>query len=359
MVQKSDTGDQSQRKFKEVSDYYGRILESSKDLKTDACCTTEAPAKYITEILKSIHSEITSRYYGCGLVIPPKLENQKILDLGCGTGRDVYLLSALVGKNGFVTGLDMTKEQLDVARKHIDYQTEKFGFSRPNVDFKLGNIESLEEVGIEESFYDIVVSNCVLNLSPQKEKVMTEVFRALKPGGEMYFSDVYSDRRIPQDLKDDPVIYGECLSGALYWNDFLALSRKCGFTDARLVEHRPLTIQNAEIREKLGSIKFQSATYRLFKLPDLDASCEDHGQAVRYKGTTNHHPVSFQLDRDQVFDKGKIVPVSGNTFRMLNQTRFKEDFDFFGDFSDHFGFFSAREVPNPFSGPTEEEASCC
>lgn len=357
MVDKLESENQSNRIFREVSDYYGKILESSKDLKTDACCTTEAPPQHVKDALKNIHTEISSRYYGCGLVIPPSLKDQKILDLGCGTGRDVYLLSQLVGENGFVTGVDMTEEQLNVAIKHTDYQTNAFQYSKPNVNFKLGNIEDLDQMDIPNDFYDIVVSNCVLNLSPQKEKVLNNVFNCLKSGGEMYFSDVYSDRRIPDNLKQDPVLYGECLSGALYWNDFLNLARSCGFSDPRLVEHRPLTIQNPEVEEKLGNIQFQSATYRLIKSESLESSCEDYGQAVRYLGTTEHHPSKFPLDRAQIFEKGKMTSVCANTYHMLKHTRFNKDFEFFGDLSTHFGTFPNCMIANPFSTSGSSDTS--
>lgn len=360
MVQKSDPGKESGtdsvRKFREVSDYYGRILESSKDLKTDACCTIEPPPDHVKAALTKIHPEVTSKYYGCGLVIPSSLNGQKVLDLGCGSGRDVYLLANLVGESGFVTGVDMTQEQLDVAKKHSNFHAQSFGFSQPNTEFILGNIENLDQIGIQSDFYDIVVSNCVINLSPEKEKVLTNVFRSLKSGGEMFFSDVYSDRRIPEELRNDPVMYGECLSGALYWNDFISLARQCGFSDPRLVENRPLTIQNKDIQNKLGNIQFQSATYRLFKLDHLDDGEEDYGQAVRYLGTTPHSPDEFQLDNGCRFLPGKISPVSRNTFSMLKDSRFHGDFEFFGDDRTHFGSFAGTSSVNPFA-PAGSQAS--
>ena len=102
---------------------------------------------------------------------------------------------------------------------------EKFGYSKSNVEFKLGYIENLE--GIEDNSIDIVISNCVVNLSLFKNKVLKEVFRVLKKGGEFYFSDVYSSRRINEDLRNDSVLWGECLSGALYWNDFIHFNATC------------------------------------------------------------------------------------------------------------------------------------
>lgn len=117
---------------------------------------------------------------------------------------------------GRVTGIDMTAEQLTVARRHQDYHRHAFGHSQTNVTFHEDRIEDLTAVGIGTASQDIVVSNCALNLSPDKPAVMKEVWRGLSEGGEFYFSDVYTDRRIPEPLRADPLLYGKCLSGALY-----------------------------------------------------------------------------------------------------------------------------------------------
>ena len=95
---------------------------------------------------------------------------------------------------------------------------------------------------------DVVVSNCVINLSPDKEAVLRQAHKCLKEGGELYFSDVYASRRVPQELKEDEVLWGECISGALYWNDFLNLARKCGFEDPRLVEDGKIKLGNKKVR---------------------------------------------------------------------------------------------------------------
>lgn len=333
----------------QVKDYYGKVLQTSDDLQTDACCTDTYLPNFVKAALSNIHDEVLTRYYGCGLVTPEQLKGCHILDLGCGSGRDCYALSQLVGEQGSVLGVDMTDEQLDVAQRHIQYHQEKFGYKAPNTRFVKGYIERLDELNLPDNSFDIIVSNCVINLSPDKEAVLAEAYRLLKPGGEMYFSDVYSDRRVPTELLNDSVLYGECLSGALYWNDFVNLAQKVGFKDPRLVEDRPLAINNPAIMEKIGHIGFYSATYRLFKVDNLESHCEDYGQAVIYKGTVEHLPHSFTLDKHHVINKGKIFPVCGNTWRMLKQSRFAEHFDFIGNFDTHFGIFEGCGTYLPFS----------
>lgn len=131
-----------------VSNYYGKELSSSEDLKTNACCTAGAPPKYIQDAINNINPEVVSKYYGCGLCLPQyPLEGAKILDLGCGAGRDVYIASQLVGASGKVVGVDMTEEQLAVAKKHQEYHAEKFGFS--NVEFRQGYLEQLADLKLE------------------------------------------------------------------------------------------------------------------------------------------------------------------------------------------------------------------
>lgn len=343
----------------EVKEYYGKELENSEDLKTNACCTLTAPPKYILDALNEVHDEVQAKYYGCGLTIPFQVEGLRILDLGSGSGRDCYIASKLVGENGFVVGVDMTDEQLEVANRHVDYHTKKFGYSKPNVSFIKGNIERLDELNFEDGSFDLIISNCVVNLAEDKQKVLDDAYRLLKAGGEMYFSDVYSDRRVPVELQKDPVLWGECLSGALYWNDFLNFAKKAGFTDPRAVENKPITIDNKALEEKVGELEFYSVTYRLFKLDGLESDCEDYGQAAVYKGSIKGSDAAFDLDDHHHFPKGKIMTVCGNTYRMLNDTRFKDHFDFYGSWETHFGIFEGCGGAMPFSSEDSSVVDCC
>jgi len=335
--------------YTQVQDYYGKVLNTSDDLKTDACCTDEGLPAYLKPILSKVHEEVLMRYYGCGLVLPEQLSGARILDLGSGAGRDVYALSALVGEQGEVVGIDMTTEQLAVANEYREYHADVFGFPQSNVSFYKGFIEQLDRLGLEPNSFDIIVSNCVINLSPDKQAVLQQCYDLLKPGGEIYFSDVYAERRTPQHLIDDKELYGECISGALYWNDFINLAKDSGFKDPRLVKSRPLAIENIKLQEKLGERRFYSATYRLFKLDELEPACEDYGQSVRYLGTIAHHPDTFILDEHHKIHTGKMFPVCGNTYRMLSDTRFAEHFEFFGDWQVHYGIFDDCGTSMPFS----------
>ncbi len=344
-------------------DYYGKVLTGSADLKTDACCTAEAPPPEILAAMRNVHDEVRARYYGCGLVTPQAIEGCHILDLGSGSGQDAYILAQLVGELGSVTGVDTTPEQLAVANEHLEWHRGRFGYANSNVRFLEGDIEKLGDLGLQEGHFDVIVSNCVINLVADKQAVFAAAHRLLKEGGEIYFSDVYADRRVPEELRTDPVLHGECLGGALYWGDFIAQAKTAGFADPRLVTSRPLGIGDREVAAKLDGINFYSATYRLFKLGDLEMQCEDYGQAVRYRGTVPGQERVFELDGHHHIEAGRMFPICGNSWKMLADTRFADHFDFFGDFSHHYGVFPDCGVAVPFGAGEgsvpDSPAACC
>src|SRR5260370_4134757 len=125
----------------------------------------------------------------------------------------------------------------------------------------------------------MVVDNGVVNLSPDKRRVFAEIFRVLKPGGELYFSDVFAGRRVPRPLSEDPVLLGECLGGALYIEDFRRILREVGCLDYRVVAKRRLSLDNPDVARKAGMIDFHSVTVRAFKL-DVEDLCEDYCQVA-------------------------------------------------------------------------------
>lgn len=351
--------EKTERVAQDVKNYYGQVLKGNKDLKTSVCCPTDALPRHYREILKQVDQEILEKFYGCGSPTPLELEGCTVLDLGCGTGRDVFLASRLVGPQGRVIGVDMTEEQLNVALKHVASQTKKFGYKKPNVEFKRGYIEHLKELGIEDNSTDVVTSNCVINLSSDKKAVFSEIFRVLKPGGELYFSDIFAGRRIPVHLKTDPILRGECLAGSLYIEDFRRILREIGILDYRIVSKSRIDLEDEEVFAKIGMVDFYAMTIRAFKLDDLEDICEDYGQVAVYLGTVAEAPHYFILDDHHVFIKGKPELVCGNTASMLSKTRLSRHFKITGDRKHHYGPFDCSPTFSKMDGGNVTTGGAC
>ncbi|KAF3687299.1 Arsenite methyltransferase [Channa argus] len=350
----------------DVKDYYGRVLKKTSDLKSNACVAPAQPIPgFIRQALQKVHPEVTARYYGCGLVVPECLEGCRILDLGSGSGRDCYMLSQLVGEKGHVTGIDMTEDQLEVARTYVDYHMQKFGFNKPNVSFVQGYIESLTEAGLANNSFDIIISNCVVNLSPDKKRVLAEAYNVLKDGGELYFSDVYSSGRLTEEIKHHKVLWGECLGGALWWEDLLRLAEEVGFSTPRLVTASVITVDNKDLQAILGDFKFVSATYRLFKVPKGNTK----PRQVIYNGTITGVEDRFRFDCQYTFKAGEVVEVDGEVANILTHSRFGEDFTFqhLGGLCGPCGFKPKAGIVDPFElvfelekqGPGSATGGCC
>ncbi len=342
----------------DVKEYYGQVLDTKEDLKTSACCAPDAIPEHHKAILAQLEDEILTKFYGCGSPIPPALEGCTVLDLGCGTGRDAYLVSKLVGSEGSVIGIDMTEEQLAVAQKYESIQAERFGYDSPNTSFRSGYIEDLHAAGIADNSIDVVISNCVINLSSNKEAVFSEIFRVLKEGGELYFSDIFADRRIPEEIAHDPVLLGECLGGAMYIEDFRRLMRDMGCLDFRVVAQHTVDVEDQELADKLGSIKFTSLTIRAFKLASIEDRCEDYGQVAYYNGGIQEMPHAFELDDHHLFEKGRPLLVCGNSAAMVEETRFGKYFTVTGNRSTHYGLFDCGDATVVVEGENTS-GGCC
>lgn len=343
--------------YNSVKEYYGKLLQSSKDLKTNACTIASAPSKYIQDILKQVPMEIRSKFYGCGNPIPLGIHGLSLLDLGCGSGRDCYIASKLVGPNGSVIGIDMTEEQLQVAKAHVEDYTKLLNYSRPNLKFVQGFIEFLTDADIPENSVDMVISNCVVNLSPNKKQVLSGVYSVLKEGGEFYFSDVYCDRRLPEHVRNHDVLLGECIAGALYIGDFIRLCRETGFMDPRQISKTEFKITHPNLKDAIGEARFYSITYRLFKLKDLEMQCEDYGQFAIYNGKMEGNLHSYTLDDHHKFEKGKPVLVCGNTASMLSETWLSKYFTVCGNRDTHYGLFPCG--PSIRIENESGDMSCC
>ncbi len=342
-----------------VREYYGKTLKTNGDLKTNACCSIETLPDHHKKILSLIDDEILIKFYGCGSPLPLELQGKTVLDLGCGSGRDVYLASYLVGESGKVIGVDMTDEQLAIARAHIAAQTQKFGFAQPNVEFKSGYIEDLAAMNIADHSVDVVISNCVINLSEDKSRVFREIFRVLKPGGELYFADVFADRRVPDEMRSNALLYGECLGGALYLEDFRRMLLGLGINDFRIISTKLIALQDNEMKRLVGPVKFSSITVRAFNLETLEDRCEDYGQVAIYQGTIAESPHSFILDNHHMFIAHQPMLVCGNTAAMIQETRFSPHFKIIGDRKRHFGLFPCGTPISSVDPACLGNGGCC
>ncbi|OGI27268.1 MAG: arsenite S-adenosylmethyltransferase [Candidatus Moranbacteria bacterium RIFOXYB1_FULL_43_19] len=171
---------------------------------------------------------------GCGnpTAMAEIKEGDAVLDLGSGAGFDCFLAVSRTGANGKVVGVDMTAEMVEKARENA----EKYGYK--NIEFKLGDIEDLP---VAENSFDVVISNCVINLAPDKEKVFREAYRALKPGGKMFVSDIVLLEQLPDELKKNKALLSGCVAGALLKDDYIKKIRKTGFEVEILSEDKSIS----------------------------------------------------------------------------------------------------------------------
>ncbi|KAM9359114.1 arsenite methyltransferase [Symphorus nematophorus] len=309
-----------------VKKFYGS-LESCDNLKTSAssCGASCRPVpKSVRDALSLVHPEVTKKFFGCGLPFPAKLEGCRVLDLGSGSGRDCYAFSKLVGPNGHVTGIDMTEQLITMCRQYIEYHQKKFGYEKPNVSFVQGYMENLSEAGIQSDSMDVVLSNCVICLCHDKRAVLQQAYNVLKEGGELYYSDMYASKVIPDHMKKDPVLWGEGMGGSLFWQDLISLAHSVGFSTPHLVSASQIVIYNSELKAKAGDVSYASSTYRLFKLPKTPVMS---GATVTYKGTVADFPDQLDFDSSHCFKKDVAVEVNGEMAAILQSSRFCPDFN--------------------------------
>jgi SAM-dependent methyltransferase len=190
-----------------------------------SCCGTQSAAESLGEMGLSCGNPVMFSHLGPG---------QVVLDLGSGVGRDVFLAAGEVGKAGRVIGVDMTPEMLALARRNAGRFAEATGLR--NVEFLEGQIEALP---VEDGSVDVVISNCVINLSPDKKAVFREAFRVLKAGGKMIVSDIVLNRPLPDSVKNDGNMYVACIAGALMKADYLSAIREAGFKSVEILADNP------------------------------------------------------------------------------------------------------------------------
>lgn len=193
---------------------------------------------------------------GCGnpTAIAEMKLGEAVLDLGSGAGIDAFLAANKVGHNGSVIGVDMTKKMIDKATDIAKCN----GYT--NVEFRLGEIEKLP---VDDSSVDVVISNCVINLAPDKAKVFREAYRALRPGGRLSISDIVADRALSDEMRNDLDAWAGCIAGALEKQQYLRVVKEAGFTDLQVLSSREFYVEDSNNDEM---VKLSSITIRAYKL---------------------------------------------------------------------------------------------
>jgi arsenite methyltransferase len=231
-----------------------------------------------------------------------------VADLGCGAGLDVFLASKMVGPSGHVHGIDMTAEMLAIGRRHREDVAFRLGYPASNVSF---HESVMEEIPLESGSVDVVISNCVINLSDDKDQVFREIFRVLRPGGRFLISDIVSLRELPLYMKYNEVLVGRCLGGAQSLPEFLATVHGSGF--------RGVTLLSQKSYAQVDSHDFVSLTLIGSKLPEV------RNDAVQYAVLLG--PCSSAVDElGNRYERGAVTEVSAETGAMLRLPRYREYF---------------------------------
>ncbi len=193
----------------------------------ESSCCSENNLLYPDQLLTGLPSDVANFSLGCGdpITAAALQPGETVLDLGSGGGLDCFLATRQVGETGRVLGVDMTPEMLARARAAAD----RLGVR--NVEFRQGFLESLP---VEDASVDVILSNCVINLSPDKSQVFREMFRVLKPGGRVAVSDIVIDGPLPERVREDMEAWGACLAGALEVNEYVKGLADAGFTDVQV-----------------------------------------------------------------------------------------------------------------------------
>jgi len=326
-----------------VRERYGRGARERVD---DLCC----PVDYDPRYLEVIPGEVLERDYGCGDPSRHLRPGETVLDLGSGTGKICFIAAQVVGPEGRVIGVDMTREMLGVARRAAPVVAERLGYA--NVEFRRGRIQDLaldldrlderlaaapitdaeglfaardvadelrsREPMVASDSVDAVVSNCVLNLvaTDQKPRLFGEIFRVLRKGGRAVISDIVSDEPVPERMRQDPELWSGCIAGAFTEDGFLTAFEEAGFHGLRVRERQ------AEAWRTVEGIEFRSMTVEAFK--GKQGPCRERNQAVIYKG-----PFKEVLDDDgHRMERGKRYAVCDKTFRLFQRAPYRDAFEF-------------------------------
>ena len=307
-----------------VREFYGDAAEKPQE---ELCCPVQPSA----EDLAHIPSEVVDRFYGCGSPVAAAalVAGESMVDLGSGAGIDCFIAAKKVGAEGRIYGVDMTDQMLSVARECQPQVAAALGYDA--VEFRQG---FLEEIPVGDGTVDVVTSNCVINLSPDKPRVFREIWRVLKDHGRLVVADIVSEQEVPPKMRADGQLWGECISGALTEEAFLAGVEKAGFYG--------LAVLKKNFWREVEGCKFYSVTVRGYKFKKK-AGCRFIGQYAIYLD-----PQKGVIDEEgHLFPRGEAVEVCTDTAAKLSQAPYA-------------GAFSIVDGPNGLKDVTADpDAGCC
>lgn len=289
---------------KKVSERYARAAATGEQM----CCPT---GYNFTDLKTFIPEEVLNISYGCGT--PAGLDTVRageiVLDIGSGGGIDCFEASRRVGPSGRVIGIDMTDTMLEIARRNAPIVAKNLGHPSSNIDFRKGMAESMP---VDDCTIDLIISNCVINLAPDKRNVFREMFRILKPGGRFTISDIVADQTVPQYLIHDTEKWGDCLSGALTVGDYVSGMVEAGFLGIHQIKTIPW--------QRIDGIQFLSITLTGYKLSPVQP--DDRSRFATLVGPFNK--VTDELG--QSYQRGVPQQVNARTLRMLSAPPFQRLF---------------------------------
>ncbi len=279
-----------------VRQFYSKAAEEPQK---ELCC----PTSYPTEDVSHIPQEVIDRFYGCGspISIANVKEGETVVDLGSGAGIDCFIVAKKVGPSGKVIGVDMTDRMLNIASESSSIVANNLGYDV--VDFRKG---FLEEIPVDSKSVDLVTSNCVINLSPDKKKVFSEMWRILKDNGRIVISDIVSEVEIPPHILTNDRLLGECIAGALTEEQFFSYLEQAGFYGLQILKKL--------YWKEVDNHRFFSLTLRGYKF-EKRAGCVYIGQRAIYNGPFK----AVTDDEGHLFPRCEAVEVCTDTAEKLSK----------------------------------------
>jgi len=283
-----------------VREFYGNAAENPQ---AELCC----PTKYDAAAIAHIPKDVLDRFYGCGspMTTAGIKEGEVVLDLGSGAGIDVFIAAKFVGADGKAIGVDMTDRMLSVARENQPRVAAALGYD--SVEFREG---FLEQIPIESKSVDLVTSNCVVNLSPDKPRVFSEMWRVLKDHGRILISDIVSEKPVPPHLKVNPQLWGECLVGALTQEEFIAALERAGFYGIEILKK--------SYWKDVEGYPFFSVTVRGWKF-EKTSGCVFKGHRAVYLGPAK----AFIDEEGHQFPRNELYEICTDTVAKLSNPPYK------------------------------------